>query len=439
MKIAGLLLATAIAIHFYSFNQLPMQFDELLMFEILVRYRIWDIIPYLYIEEIQQPLGYAFEKLAMYFGTTTFVLRLPAFLFLILTPWALYKLARLSMNKEDSLKAGALFLFFFPVFMYSGSMRPYIAFVLFSILAFYNFLKPDRKQWFLVLSFLALFFIHPLGSVITLILTSILLMRRKEGINLFLSLIAFVVLLLTVAVLYRHQKISELLVQFSFAEYYRAVYNFSFLISGREFFFFVVTLLLAVAFKRYKDRTVTFKLDKIWIHAFGWSILGSLLLMLFFGKHIYPRHFMFLLPGLSIIVVSLINIVTTKLWLRHSLLVLGALILTYKSIGKEQLPVRPFEIDSAGMAQKALVLSEEYYPIVSCGNCFKYYIDSESHLCTGSALPTKYFDGFADAIYIEMNYVKPSCGLDKITEKFEIVESYDFIGGKVHKLHFPEN
>lgn len=431
------MLATAVAIHLYIFNNLPMQFDELLMYEVVNRYSLWKLIPYLYVEEIQGPLGYVILKFFMLFGQSTFVMRLPSLLFLFLTPWSIYKLARLTMDKDDALKTCALLMFFLPVFMFSGSMRPYMGYVFFTALTFYQFLNPERKIWALILSLLGLFFIHPLGAIIAYVLSGVILLKKKEGRNLFLGLTAIGVLFATIAVLFRHQSISDLLVKFNFKTYYRALYNFSFLISGREFFAFVMLLLSFIGFQKIRKKEVSFRVDKIWLHAFGWSILASLFLMIFFGKHVYPRHFMFLLPALAIIIVSLINSVTTKIWLRNVLLVVGVLLLSYKTLVKEQFATKPYEIDSKAIAEKSSQLSEGYSQIVSCGNCFRYYIKDQNLECTGSHLPHDYFANYSEAVYIELDYVKSLCGLDRITQKYEIVETTNFIGGKVHKLIFP--
>lgn len=416
-----------------------MQFDELLMFEVVTRYPIWKLIPYLYVEEIQGPLGYVFLKFAMIFGQTTFAMRLPSILFTLLTPWAFYKLARLSFEKDDALKASALLMFFYPIFMYSGSMRPYLGFIFFTCLAFHQFLRPDQKTWKVVFSLIALCLIHPLGAILSYILAGLLLFKKKEGKIIFSGITVIGCILASLALYFRQQNISDLLVKFTLLDYYRALYNFSFLISGREFFAFVLFLFIYVGFKKYVKKDCNFKVEKFWFFTFGWSIVASLVLMLFFGKHVYPRHFMFLLPGLALIVMSLINSVTDRLWARNTLLVLGVLLLTYKSIGKEQLASRPFELDSASIAEKSLKLSESYYPVVACGNCFHFYIKERNHLCTGSHLPKDYFHGFDEAVYIELDYVKPTCGLDKITRKYQIVETGNFIGGKVHKLKFEEN
>lgn len=436
MKFAAALLAGAIGLHIFLFNQIPLQFDELLMFELISRYRTWNLIPLLYIEETQQPLGYLIAKFFMTISDTTFSMRIPSLIMTMLTPWALYKLARLTLSREDSLKAGVLLILFYPFMMYSGSMRPYVPFVLFTTTAFYQYLKPERNKWTLAAAIAALFFTHPLGSAIALILTGKILLKRKNGVNLILALGFISTLLGTIALLYRHEDLSNLIVPFSFKTYFKAMYNFSFLISGREYFTFFTTMAAAAGYFKFRKKDLKFKIEPIWIHSYGWSILSALILMLFFGKHLYPRHYMFLLPGLAIITIQLINYVTPKQWLRNTLFAVGALTLVYKSVYKEKLHKIPFEIDSYGMASKSRELAKGHLPIVSCGNCFTYYLKEESHLCTGSSLPANYFSSTIQAVYIELNYVVDKCGLDKISDKFKVEETFKFKGGKVHRISF---
>jgi hypothetical protein len=439
MRVALSFLVLAIIAHLYLFNSIPLQFDELLMYELISRYHTWELIPYLYVEEIQQPLGYLLGKLFLTLDSSTFIMRLPTLILTLMTPWALYKLARLSLSPEDSLKAGVFLLLFYPFMMYSGSMRPYVSFVFFTILAFYQYSKPYRDSIKLYVSLLALFLIHPLGSVISFIFLGNILLKRKGGINLLLASALVGLLILTIASLYRHEKIGELLINLSYEQYFRALYNFSFLISGREFFTFVMALVFFVGSLKIAKRKVNLELEKIWLVSFSLSIISALVLMGFFGKHLYPRHYMFLLPGLSIIVLRLINATTERRSIRHLLFIAGCLTLTYKSILKEKLHNVPFEIDSLNMARSAKKMANGSITIVSCGNCFSYYLTRKNHLCSGGSIPENYFENANEVIYLELNYVKNKCSLENIKDPFRIQETNVFKGGKIHHLVFQDS
>jgi hypothetical protein len=157
-------------VHVAAFDLHPLQHDELLQYNIIILRDWMKLVPYLYLHEVQQPLNYFWNKLTLYLTDSTFFLRLPALIFTLLIPFPLYRLARISLNIDDALKSIVLVLLFGPTIVFSSSMRPYLPFIFFSIFAFYQFRKPDRRNLTFILSLLLLFFTHPFGSVLALIL-----------------------------------------------------------------------------------------------------------------------------------------------------------------------------------------------------------------------------------------------------------------------------
>jgi hypothetical protein len=157
-------------VHVAAFDLHPLQHDELLQYNIIILRDWMNLVPYLYLHEVQQPLNYFWNKLTLYLTDSTFFLRLPALIFTLLIPFPLYRLARISLNIDDALKSIVLVLLFGPTIVFSSSMRLYLPFIFFSIFAFYQFRKPDRRNLTFILSLLLLFFTHPFGSVLALIL-----------------------------------------------------------------------------------------------------------------------------------------------------------------------------------------------------------------------------------------------------------------------------
>lgn len=441
MKLFLGIASLATLLHLVLFDQIPLQFDELLMFEVIQRYNFLQLIPFLYTEEIQQPLAYYWTKLFMLIAKSTFVLRLPSLITLFIIPFAFYKLAKLKLLKEDALKATTLLMLFYPVMMFSGSMRPYVPFLLFTIIGLYNFLKPEKNKIHLTVSLLLLFLIHPLGSFISLLLAAGVLFREKNGIRIF-TVIAFLLTVLgTAALLFRHEELKFLITGFTgFSDYFTALYNFSFLVSGRWFAALLGIMFAIVIWNRFKRHEIHLNIDRLWIHTTVWSLLLAAFLMLFFGKHLYPRHFIYLLPGLAIVTIQLINAVTRDPKRRNALFALACLTLLHKVFVTEKIHLKPHEIDSYSIAKLSKELSEsEDIPLVSCGNCFNYYLKDNKQFCVGRFLPQGFIGNFKKVIYVELDYVKTTCGIQNITGKHKVLSSYPLIGGSVNVIEMESN
>lgn len=423
-----------LALHVLIFNRLPLQYDELVMYNVLKYNETWKLLVHLYTIETQQPLSYIWTKALMIISEESWLLRLPSLLFTLFLPFPAYHLARLYLNKEDSLKACVYLLLFLPVLLFSANFRPYMPFLFFTVMALYQWQRPDRKMRSLITTLFFLFFIHPVGSFLTFIVILWKLIEEKRSKNLALISILFISLGFILVLYLRANEIHSILA-FS-GSLIRTLLGFSFLLSGREFTGFILLLSFILFFKKMKSKETTFNFSRFWVRLSGTTLGVAVLLSLVFGKHIYPRHFIFLLPGFAILSIQLINNITSIKNIRRILFIFGCGALIYKGLIKDDIINRPFEIDSENISNKSREIAQNSTPIISCGNCFDYYLKIRNYSCVGGWLPNNYFDSYKEVVYIDLDYAQDKCNLGRINRKFEIEESFHFIGANVRKLKF---
>ena len=422
-------------IHLFKYDAVPLQFDELLMYELISKNSYGQIILQLFSKEIQQPLMYLVTKwLGDQLGYESSIIRLPSLLLTLYLPLFFYPLARRFLEAEDALKATGLLALFYPVMLFSSSIRPYLPLLAVTILCMRAFVDYPKSRGLFWISVILLFFINPSGSVLAYVLALIISLRNPHDSKISLVVLGLLSLFGLWLFMTRWNDVvyvisgpvtADLVIQH--------MKRLSFLTSGKEFAFFLLFLII-MGGKRFgkKFSQQFYRLNLIWISA---SFLMAVLLYFISNNQLGARHFLVTLPSLAILTMDLIKASTPRKSLQHLFYALAVLLLIYQSIFKEKIHQEPWEIDSSGLAAKAIELSYPTRRIINCGNCLSFYIKEKRLDCAGGILEPEWFMGRNQIfVMIEMDYVQKYCGYHRIEEFYQIEESYPMKGGRVIKI-----
>jgi hypothetical protein len=155
-----------------------------------------------------------------------------------------------------------------------------------------------------------------------------------------------------------------------------------------------------------------------------------------FKNHVSPKHFVYLLPAIAILNIELFNNVTTNPRVRQGLFFVAIIYLAFKSLVLIDIFRKPVDIESSAIASKAIELSASRLPIISCGNCFYYYIKNYRYKCMGGELNPDYLKNLKEIIYIETYWAKDRCDIQKSGKAIENQSVHYFYGGTVRKILF---
>lgn len=439
------LLFLVLSFHIWIFNKIPLQFDELLMFENIKNLNYSNLLKYLMNVEIQMPLAYFLLKIIReLIGEQSYLLRLPSLLILFLIPWPFYKLSRYSLSRSNSFKAVILLLMFHPVFIFSGSMRPYLMLMFFAILILLelrillgnHFSSTNTQKFRVMLVLICLSVTHPIGFVLALSFLLLVLGQKSFSRKKRLFFGAAITLFVCSVVSFRYYSILHIFKSksdvFSVFEY---VKNLSYLTSGGGFSAALILLFLSFIGIQFKKKTLGKEFDKLHLLVFLPPLVGGAILVIVLNKYLYPRHFIFCLPSLAILTIQLINSVVGSAKIKNAVYSLLLAALIHKTFFRESLWSRSYEIDSLAISQKASELAEGKLRIISCGNCFSYYLKNSNLECIGGHLDNSFLSGMdKDLIFISASFSKESCREKSLRDHFKIISENHFIGGSVYKI-----
>ena len=433
--------------HLFIFNKIPLQFDELLMYEIISKFNYLNILDLLMKVEIQMPFSYWMGKaIFSIFDDSSFMMRLPSLVFALIIPWSFFKLARFTLTKSDALKAVCLLMMFHPVLQFSGSMRPYLLIVFLTLLIsieLKNFFSEGtldswslRRKLFFGVWLILISLTHPVGLAFAVLVQGIIIYNIPKYqkyfylySSLWLLILAFVVFQRQADIIYVSQK------KVDFSQLVKYIKNSSYLSSGGVFSFAVLMLISCFNILLLKKRVSFKQLDSFHLIIFFVPLLTGAFLSIIPGNYIYPRHLMLCLPSLAFLLIQLINIITKNKTTRNGIFLILILILAYKSFIKEKIYSQAYEIDSLKIAQKSMELSKGVLPIVTCGNCFSYYIKDSNLHCVGRYFTKSLWEkNIEDQVFIDTDYGGEFCKERYRGRLFLIEESYRFRGGTVMRL-----
>lgn len=433
--------------HLFIFNKIPLQFDELLMYEIISKFNYLNLLDLLMKVEIQMPFSYWMGKtIFSIFGDSSLMMRLPSLVFVLIIPWAFYKLARFTLPSRDALKAVCLLMMFHPVLLFSGSMRPYLLIVLLALLILIEikrfFIEKSLDRWslrrrlFFGVWLILISLTHPVGLAFAVLVQGIIIYNIPKYQKHFYVYAALCLLILVIVVFHRQADIiyvSQKKVDFS--QLVKYVKNSSYLSSGGAFSFAVLMLISCFNILLIKKRVSFKQIDSFHLIIFFVPILTGAFLSIIPGNYIYPRHLMLCLPSLAFLLIQVINSITKNKIARNIIFLILILILAHKSFIKEKIHSQPYEIDSLKIAQKSMELSKGVLPIVTCGNCFSYYIKDNNLHCVGRYFTKSLWESnIEEQIFIDTDYSGKFCKERYRGRLFLIDESYRFKGGTVMRL-----
>jgi hypothetical protein len=415
------------------------------MFENIKNLNFSNLLKYLLNVEIQMPLAYFVLKIIReLISEQTYLLRLPSLLILFLIPWPFYKLCRYSLGRSDSFKAVILLLMFHPVFIFSGSMRPYLMLMFFTILILLesrilaaNHFSASIPQALRVIFFLVcLSGTHPIGCALTLSFLLHVLFKKKFSRKNMLFFGVAIALFVGSLVSFRYYSILHIFKSKSdLNSIFEYIKNLSYLTSGGLFSVALILLFIGRIGRQFKNKTLGQEFDKLHLMIFFPPLIGGILLAIVLNKYLYPRHFIFCLPSLAILTIQLINSVFGQAKIKRAIYSLLLVVLIHKTFVRESLWTRPYEIDSLGISQKASELAGEKLSIISCGNCFSYYLKTSNLKCIGGQFDNSSFSGIEkDLIFISTSFSKESCREKSLRDNFKIISKNHFIGGTVYKI-----
>ncbi len=438
-NILWVLLMGILVLHVYIFNKIPLQYDELLMYDIISHFPYKLLTELLLTFEIQMPLPYYLaKKLFEMFGDNSGILRLPSLLFTLGLSFFYYKLARLSFNRNNALKALCLMMLAHPLLLFSGSMRPYAMMIFFQVIVLYNFKKDpvpcfDRSPMEIAKTSAALLLLalsHPLGVVFSFVFLGHHLFSSREHRKYFYRYMGIFLIALALYVEYRFKGVMLILNSgrnlLSIVDYLRKL---SFIFSGGVF-----SLLILILSGTYLYKKKNFKgLDHDYVQIFFWSAGIGAFLLLFFPEYAYPRHLLLTLPLIPLMIISMLDDAFDKMNIQNVFFGLAMVVLIYKSFIKEDIQHRPYEIDSKGVALKSQELSEEKLSIINCGNCLSYYIKSNKLQCMNS-FNRKGLVAAEEIVFVDFDYSRAKCKVRFVSDFYDVAESYPFKGATVYKM-----
>lgn len=430
--VLSLLLAAILSFHIFIFDKIPLQFDELLMFDLFPKFSYENLVTLLLSYEVQMPLPYLMSKwIYEFFGESSLFLRLPSLIFTFCLSGLFYLLARFYQKRSDALKSTCLLLLFHPVVIFSGSMRPYVMMLFFQVLVFYSY-KKFKNSNLTIVSLILLALIHPLGLLFSVFFAGYILFLKREKAP-FYTYVSIALIVGILLIEYRFQGMRFVYqsnrLHLQFVDWIK---RSSFILSGGIFSAF---LLIVFGFFLKKKRSLR-DLKNPYKIIFFWGFGLGALALLFVPDYFYPRHLIFCLPPLAILFVMMINELSEDSRWRNGIFALAIIILSYKSIVKEEVYASSYEIDSKAIAKKAEEISNNQLEIVNCGNCLSYYIKSEKLLCVNSAFKREFWTSKDDIVFVEFDYARVKCKMRFLQDLFDIEEEYYFKGAKVYKLKF---
>lgn len=111
--VLSLLLAAILSFHIFIFDKIPLQFDELLMFDLFPKFSYENLVTLLLSYEVQMPLPYLMSKwIYEFFGESSLFLRLPSLIFTFCLSGLFYLLARFYQKNQMLLSRHAFFFCF---------------------------------------------------------------------------------------------------------------------------------------------------------------------------------------------------------------------------------------------------------------------------------------------------------------------------------------
>lgn len=438
-NILWVLLMGVLILHVFIYNKIPLQYDELLMYDIISQFPYELLTKLLLSFEIQMPLPYYLsKKLFELFGENPAVLRLPSLVFTMGLSWVYYKLARLSFNRNNALKAVCLMMLAHPVLLFSGSMRPYAMMIFFQVVVLYNFKKDpipcfDRSPVEIFKTSCGLLFLaltHPLGALFSLVFLGHYLFSSREHRKYFYRYLLVFVIASALYIEYRFQGVLLVLKSgrnlLGIVDYLKKL---SFIFSGGVF---ALLILLLSSFYLSKKKNFS-NLDRNYVLIFFWSAGIGAFLLFFFPEYAYPRHLLLTLPLIPLMVISMLDDAFESKNAQNIIFGLAMVVLIYKSFIKEDIQHLPYEIDSAAIATKARELSAEKLNIINCGNCLSYYIKSDKLHCMNS-FKRKGLVADSDIVFVDFDYSRAMCKVRFVSDFYNVSESYRYKGATVYKM-----
>ena len=162
-------------------------------------------------------------------------------------------------------------------------------------------------------------------------------------------------------------------------EWLKLLITYTYLVSGINYAYYCILLLFVCAVYRiFGKRKMVF--DKFWMRLSLISFVLIIVTSFLFKNHVSPKHFIYLLPAIAILNIELFNNVTTNPWVRQGLFFVAIIYLAFKSLVLIDIFRKPVDIESSAIASKAIELSASRLPIISCGNCFFYYIKNSRYI-----------------------------------------------------------
>lgn len=432
-----LLLLVNLIFQLVLYNRTSLQFDELLMFNLIERFDFISLIKFLFMREVQMPLQYILVKLISYLSLESSFLRIPTLVMSLMLPIFMYRTARERFNSSTALIPTILLSLSLPVLVYSHSLRPYTLLLLTSLISLKFFredLHTKKTSNKTIFSYIILFLSHPVGAVLalTLSLTHLFRLQKQKLITLIFLAVAFA--LLTSLIVARFEIPSILLSKtFDLEKSKIFLANISFIFSGAPFSLLLFILILFTAFKAksLEDLSKSFDLFNL-----CWLLLPialGVLLSPWIGDILHARYFIISTPAIFLLTTDLLSFYSSKSKTLLTILLGGALLV--KAFAIDHIHNTPYEIDSQTISQHLIYESQKVIPIINCGNCLSYYIKGKNLRCLGEKYDYhKLTDITSKLLYVEFDFVKETCGIQHIDRRVKILEKWNFPGGNVYLM-----
>lgn len=422
-------LGLSVFLHLLFYNFQPLSFDELLMYDLWTKIGFGRLFEVLLGLEIQGPVFYLMGKTLHQFSNHSLILRLPSLISFFLLIFFFLKFSKEYLAQKLRLVGAIIISLSHPLFVFSSSMRPYLALVLIAFILLIYWMElylkaPDRKKEIL---FLALIVLAPLIHPQALALFPLLLfplLKRKAGLIVFLIMCCFGAWI----IVERWQDLMSLM-NFNF-DLKKILYDFSYPLSGLWaaliFSFILLKAFISVFWQ--KKAASEIKLMVIFV---SYNLILYGLASLIFPGHLAGRH-------LLIVLVPMVFLVLKNDFQQKSLLTLLVIALIYRSFFDQSITQKSVQFNSSLIAQTALAMAERTptkEPIIySCGNCLSYYLP-ERHQCFGSFLPNEdLFKLKEEYIYIEFLDGGRGCHQNNLMPRVQVRESILVPGAKIYRI-----
>lgn len=436
------LIGCALLMHILIFNRHPLQYDELLATDLVMRQSLPDLMNYLLNVELQMPLPYLWSKAVdSLFGPSSFWLRLPSLILVLLTPFVYLRLSKRILSIEESRWSLLVFLLSHSLFLFSTSMRPYAPIVFLSIVTLdytLGLLDPRcnlRDKLILISALTVMVLLHPFSFVwlTTLYILYVFLLpaerRSWSHITKPMLPILFIAYIRWPTIAYALNS------QLNWNALPQHVYRMSFLFSGgvAGVLSFAVITFGFIRARKSVDRS-TWGLILIFLG----SLMMSCLLAVIFSNHLFPRHFIYLLPLIPILTIRAMR--SFPKWLSLSFTICLILVLLYKSFLQEKIHSEPPEIDTNALVEQARTWSGPEHIVLSCGNCFAFYLGTQNHQCTRTRNELESIAPKGkDFVLIVASFADISCLTTQELINHLPLESFQSKGGMVYRMSPRDN